>query len=70
MQVLKEIEDNLNEVFNGKVRKESSLEFEKIVYSLFKDDFENYKNSVEELKAIENSVQEFNRFIDTKEKRE
>ena len=70
IQVLKEIEGNLNEIFNGKARKESALDFNSLLYSLFKDDFEDYKNHSEETKAIDKSMQEFRIFIDTKEKRE
>lgn len=70
IQVLIEIETNLDEVFNEKVRGKTSLELDEILFSLFKDEVPNYEKWELERQEINNKVQDFKKFINTEEKRE
>ena len=69
IQVLKEVEDNLDEMSNEKVRDKNPLDFDSLLYSLFKDEVLNHKNYSDRVQAIKEKTQEFKKFIDTKEKR-
>ena len=70
IQVLIEIETNLDEVFNEKVRGKTSLKLDDILFSLFKDEVPNYEKWELERQAINNKVEEFKKFLNTEEKRE
>ena len=70
IQVLIEIETNLDEVFNEKVRTKNPLDFNKLMYSLFKDEVQNYEDYILKRQAINNKVQEFKKFLNTEEKRD
>ncbi|TKJ23197.1 MAG: hypothetical protein CEE43_03430 [Promethearchaeota archaeon Loki_b32] len=72
IQVLIEIETNLDEVFNEKVRGKTSLGLDEILFSFFKDEVpeDEYKTWVEERQAINNKVQDFKEFINSEEKKD
>ncbi len=72
IQVLTEIEANLDEVFNEKVREKNPLERDKILSSFLGDEVpeDEYETWVEKRQAINNKVQEFKKFLNTEEKRE
>jgi len=70
IQVLIEIETNLDEVFNEKVRGKTSLELDKILSSFLGDEVPEFEDYILKRQAINNKVQDFKKFINTEEKRE
>ncbi len=71
IQVLTEIEANLDEVFNEKVKEKTSLGLDKILSSFLGDEAPEYETWVEKRQAINNKVQDFKKkFVNTEEKRE
>jgi len=68
IMILNEIENNLDEIFDEKVRNKNPIKFKDLLYSLFQNKEINDKDYAKWNRAVKRQTREFKKYIDTKEK--